>query len=193
MGTGVIIVPLEHSVAESENPDNFIELVYFRAETDTVLAKHLNNAPKNAKYTSKKIQNQMINMFGNKVRSEIINDILSAKFYPIIADELSDIFNKEQVSLSFRYVLDGTVKEVFADFVEVERITGKEIAVAIERSLAAWDIPLQYLRGQCYDGAPNMAGARLGCSAIIREKVPLAVYHHCAAHRLNLAIVSHAE
>ena len=94
---------------------------------------------------------------------------------------------------TFRYVLDGTVKEVFADFVEVERITGKEIAVAIERSLAAWDIPLQYLRGQCYDGAPNMAGARLGCSAIIREKVPLAVYHHCAAHRLNLAIVSHAE
>lgn len=35
-----------------------------------------------------------------------------------------------------------------------------------------------------------MAGARSGCSAIIREKVPLAVYHHCAAHRLNLAIVS---
>ena len=35
-----------------------------------------------------------------------------------------------------------------------------------------------------------MAGARSGCSATIREKVPLAVYHHCAAHRLNLAIVS---
>ena len=35
-----------------------------------------------------------------------------------------------------------------------------------------------------------MAGARSGCSAIIREKVPLAQYHHCAAHRLNLAIVS---
>ena len=82
------IVPLEHNVAESENPGNFIELVYFRAETDTVLAKHLNNAPKNPKYTSKTIQNQMINMVGNKIRSEIINDILSAKFYSIIADEL---------------------------------------------------------------------------------------------------------
>ena len=35
-----------------------------------------------------------------------------------------------------------------------------------------------------------MAGTRLGCSAIIRKKVPLAVYHHCAAHPLNLAIVS---
>ena len=46
------------------------------------------------------------------------------------------------------------------------------------------------MRGQCYDGAANMAGARSGCSAIIREKVPLAQYYHCAAHRLNLAIVS---
>ena len=116
------IVLLEHSVVESEN---HIELVYFRAETDTVLAKHLNNAPKNAKYTSKTIQNQMIYMVANKIRSEIINYILSAQFYSIIADELSDISNKEQVSLPFQYVLDGTVKEVFADFVEVERITGK--------------------------------------------------------------------
>ena len=162
----------------------------FRAETDPVLAKHLKNAPKNAKYTSKTIQNQMINIVGNQIRSEIINEVLSAKFYSIIADELSDISNKEQVSLSFRYVLDGTVKEVFADFVEVERITGKEIAGAIERSLATWGLPLLYLRGQCYDGASNMAGAWSGCSAIIREKVPLAVYHHCVAHRLNLAIVS---
>lgn len=49
---------------------------------------------------------------------------------------------------------------------------------------------LQYIRGQCYDGASSMAGARSGCSAIIKEKVPLVQYHHCAAHRLNLAIVS---
>ena len=94
------------------------------------------------------------------------------------------------MSLSFRYVLDGIVKEVFADFVEVERITGKEIASAIERSQATWGLPLQFRRGQCYDGASNMACACQGCSAIIHEKVPSAVYHHCAAHRLNLAIVS---
>ena len=170
---------------ESNNPGNFIELVHFRAETATVLARHLKNAPKNAKYMSKTIQNQMV---GNQIRSEIINEIRSAKFYSIIADELSDISNKEQVSLSFWYVLDGTVKEVFADFAEVERITGKEIAGAMERSLATWGLPLQFLRGQCNDGASNMASARLGCSAIIRKKV--LVYHHCAAHHLNLAIVS---
>ena len=175
---------------ESHNPGNFIELVCFRAETDPVLAKHLKNAPRNAKYTSKTTQNQMISIVGDHIRSELIQEIKSAKFYSLIADELSDISNKEQVSLSFRYVLEGSVKEVFADFIEVERITGKDIAHAIIQSLDKWDIPLQHLRGQCYDGASNMAGARSGCSAIIREKAPLAVYHHCAAHRLNLAVVS---
>ena len=33
------------------------------------------------------------------------------------------------------YVLDGSVKEVFADFIEVERITGRDIAHAIIQSL----------------------------------------------------------
>ena len=86
----------------SHNPGNFIELVRFRAETDPVLAKHLKNAPKNAKYTSKTIQNQMISIVGDHIRSEIIQEIKSAKFYSIIADEVSDVSNKEQVSLSFR-------------------------------------------------------------------------------------------
>ena len=72
----------------------------------------------------------------------------------------------------------------------MERITGKTLADAIIQCLATWGLPIQYLGGQCYDGASTMAGARSGCSAIIREVAPLAVYHHCAAHRLKLTIVS---
>ena len=47
---------------ESNNPGNFVELVKFRAETDDVLCTHLLNAPKNAQYTSKTIQNEMISV-----------------------------------------------------------------------------------------------------------------------------------
>ena len=146
------------------------------------MADHLKNAPKNARYTSKTIQNQRISIVGNHIRSEIIEEIQMAKYYSIIADELSDISNKEQLSISFQYVLDGMVREVFADFVEVERITGKTLADAIIQCLAMWGLRIQYFRGQCYDGASSMAGAQSGCSAIIQEVAPLAVYHHCAAH-----------
>ena len=68
-------------------------------------------------------------------------------FYSIIADKVSDISNKEQLSLSFRYVCDGSIKEVFGDFVKVERITGENIAEAILTSLGARDLPLQNHRG----------------------------------------------
>ena len=50
------------------------------------------------------------------------------------------------------------IKEVFVDFVEVERITGQALADAIVWSLTAWGLS-SHLRGQCYDGASNMSGA----------------------------------
>ena len=44
-------------------------------------------------------------------------------------------------------------------------------------------------RGQCYDGAGNMAGYKSGCSAYISDRYPLALYFHCSSHRLNLAVI----
>ena len=175
---------------DHENRGNFVEMVKFRAETDEALRKHLQNAPKNAQYTSKTIQNELIHVVGKYIQSEILHEIEVAKYYSVLADELSDVANKEQLSISFRYVYRGAVKEVFVDFVEVERITGKALAEAIIHSLTVWGLSLSHMRGQCFDGASNMAGARSGCSSIIRQVAPLAVYHHCAAHRLNLAVVS---
>ncbi len=49
-----------------------------------------------------------------------------AKFYSLIADEVTDVGNREQLSLSLRYILDEEVNEVFLDFVEVDRITGMQ-------------------------------------------------------------------
>ncbi|XP_066928330.1 52 kDa repressor of the inhibitor of the protein kinase-like [Clytia hemisphaerica] len=46
------------------------------------------------------------------------------------------------------------------------------------------------LRGQSFDGAGNMSGAKSGVSARIKSLYPLALYFHCASHRLNLAVAS---
>ena len=113
-----------------------------------------------------------------------------AKYYSVIADEVVDVSNKEQLSLTVRYVLDGTVKEMFVDFIEVERITGESLAMAILHWLHAQRLPASDMRGQCYDGASNMSGARSGCQAIVQQQAPKAMYFHCSAHRLNLAVVS---
>lgn len=44
------------------------------------------------------------------------------------------------------------------------------------------------MRGQGYDGSSNMAGKFKGVQASIKEKQSLALYIHCASHKLNLAI-----
>ncbi len=96
------------------------------------------------------------------------------------------ISNREQLSISFHYLRDD---KFFLTLVKLKE-SGKVIADIILKSLNAWGLPLQNMRGQCYNGASYMAGARSGYSAIIQEVAPLALYHHCAAHRLNLAILS---
>ena len=45
-------------------------------------------------------------------------------------------------------------------------------------------------RGQCFDGAGNMAGKCKGAAARISKDHPLAIYTHCASHRLNLCVVA---
>lgn len=43
---------------------------------------------------------------------------------------------------------------------------------------------------QGYDGASNMSGHIKGVQTIIRNKYPKALYVHCVAHTLNLAVSS---
>ncbi len=75
---------------EGSNEGNFIQLVRFRAETDTVLSGYLATAPKNARYTSKTIQNELLSVVGRCIRDDIIAEVKSAKYYSIIADETTD-------------------------------------------------------------------------------------------------------
>ena len=180
----------EDTEYEHSNPGNFIELVCFRAETDNILSEHLKNSLRNARYTPKTIQNELIEVVGKYICNEIIAEVKKSKCYTVVVDEVTDISNKEQLSISLRYVYYGTVKEVFIAFVSVERITGKNIAAAILNWIQTVGLSTSDMRGQCYDGASNMSRARSECSAVIQQQAPKAAYFHCAAHRLNLAVVS---
>ena len=174
----------------SLNQGNFIKLVHFRAETDHVLSSHLQNSPANARYTSKTIQNDLIEAIGKCIRKDIIEEVKRSKYYTVIADEVTDASNKEQLSIVLRYVQVDVIKEVFVGFIYVERVTGESLANAILKCLETAGLSPSDMRGQCYDGASNMSGARSGCRSIVQQQAPMAMYFHCAAHQLNLAVVS---
>jgi len=49
------------------------------------------------------------------------------------------------------------------------------------------NLTLSKVRGQCYDGAANMAGSKSGVATQIRSEEPRAVFTHCYGHALSLA------
>ncbi|XP_029346798.1 zinc finger MYM-type protein 1-like [Acyrthosiphon pisum] len=104
-------------------------------------------------------------------------------------DETTDISTSEQLTLCVRYIdEDGNLNEDFLKFIEVENLTGSHLSSAILNGLIECGLDCQYLIGQGYDGASNMSGKCRGVQSYVQTQYPKAVYVHCAAHSLNLAV-----
>lgn len=69
-----------------------------------------------------------------------------------------------------------------------DRTDASTVAKLILDMLVRFNIPVKNCRGQCYDGAANMAGRRAGVATKIKEVEPRALYIHCMGHSLNLAV-----
>ena len=122
----------DSTASNSDNTGNFVQLVQFRAENDDILRTYLETAPRNALYTSKTIQNEMISIIGSAIQDAVIEEIHAAMFFTILTDEVTDCANLEQVSIVIRYVdSEKRIGEEFLGFVTVERITGKALAAAL--------------------------------------------------------------
>ena len=59
---------------------------------------------------------------------------------------------------------------------------------ALLRCRSGWDLSYTDMHGQCYDGSTNMPGAKMDTNLLYRSMHQR--LHNCAAHRLNLAILS---
>ncbi|KAL5789875.1 hypothetical protein ACOSQ2_004763 [Xanthoceras sorbifolium] len=157
---------------ESKNRGNFIELLKILANYNDDIAKVvLENTPKTARYTSPKIQKEIVQILSNKVRMHIREEIGDAKFC-VLVDEARDVAKKEQMALVLRFVdKQGFIRERFLDIVHVKDTTAitlkKELCTIFSRH------------------ALNVQNIR----ALFLGECPYAYYIHCMAHRLQLALV----
>ena len=179
---------------DSLNKGNFLELLNWLAENFEEVGKVvLNNAPKNCKLTAPKIQRDIINCCAKETANLIMED-LGGECFAILADESSDVYQKEQLALCLRYVdKRGKVVERFLGVVHVENTTSLTLKVAIQSLLMDHSLSLSMVRGQGYDGASNMKGHANGLKKLIMDECPSAYYVHCFAHQLQLTLVSVAK
>lgn len=90
---------------------------------------------------------------------DLAAQIRKSTFYSIMGDECTDVSNKEQFALCFRWVDDDIcVHEDFFGLYQVPDITADTLVAAIKDTLIRINLSLKQCRGQCCDGASNMVG-----------------------------------
>ena len=145
----------------TQNHDNLWALLRFRVESgDTILREHLSTGAKHATYTYSTVQNQIIDILSNQIQQATLKKVKEAQWFTVIADKVTDLSNKELLSLNLRYVDHdtGLTWEDLMDFLECDiGITGCNLADKIATTLQGYGLDLTKLRGQAYDGTGNMA------------------------------------
>ena len=102
----ILLCGKTNQALRDEKQGNFKDLIEFRIDSgDVKLKEQIERADKNMTYLSKTNQNQLIGATSKFIRNAILTNINNgSRFYSIMADEATDISNKEQLSVIVRYV-----------------------------------------------------------------------------------------
>ena len=113
----------------------------------------------------------------------------SPAWYAIIADEATDVANREQLNLSIRWVsAEYEISEDPVGLYSLPNTKADTLYTVTTDILTRCSLSLSMCRGQAYDGASNMQGKRSGLATRIRGEVPAAIPVHCLGHCLNLCL-----
>jgi len=195
-------------VAETfENDGNFRALLRFRISAgDKVLDDHCLQSAKNARYTSPKIQNEILDVALQIVRARVVQQARQAVCWSLLADETMDHAKRELMVVVLRYVtasanakieiheqpvyLFDALRAVTSAVEETTsgevRLTGANIAALLKDRCQELGLDLSKCVGQGYDGASNLSSAAVGAAAEFQKGAPLATYYHCMMHTFNL-------
>ena len=126
---------------EYHNVGNFRALLYYRIwGGDKILEERFRNCPRNATYRSKTIYNELIECVDDHILNKIIHGIKSAKFFSILADEVSNVSAKEQMPIVLRFIdSEANIREEFVKFVYLDGTSGQQIPDGIKKKLGRWD------------------------------------------------------
>ena len=131
-------------------------------------------------YVLKTIQLKIV----NEVKDQSIGPL-----YGIMADEVTDISNKERLGLVLCYTIGNNIVERLYEYVDCKSITGESVFREIVSIFESAQLSVSDCRAQTYNDAGNMAGQQnRNIAARLKRLVPKAPYFHCASHHLNLAL-----
>ena len=127
---------------------------------DTLLEKHLQENPANAQYTSKFSTVSTIEAIDTWVERKLLESLKASPFISILADECQDISTQEEISICFRWIVNGCPEEHFMTILHVKSTDADTITKAITSYLQEKNLNCRKLVGQGYDAAATFSGCR---------------------------------
>jgi len=167
------------------------EIVNTFAKYELVLKEHFENGPRNAKYTSNRIQNELISSIHNVLIKKVKADLQNV-YVSILGDETSDVGHHEQLSIVIRYFDDQTNRpvETFLDLVRLVSVNAESIFTAMSHIIhSKFGIGWSSVIAVCFDGASTMSDNIGGVQRKFKVMNASILYVHYYAHCLNLSLV----
>ena len=87
---------------QDEFDSNFMQLLALRGIDDQIIKQIIEK--KTDKYTSPQIQNEILSIIALRILRDIGDSIRSTPYYSLMADEVTDSSNREQVVICLRWV-----------------------------------------------------------------------------------------
>lgn len=119
---------------------------------------------------------------------DIAAKMSNSGFFTLMADEETDISNKQQVAVCLSSTDENS--DVNEDFTALHFVNSiqADVLVSVLRDVSLqMNLSIKHCHGQCYDGAMNMADACNGIATQIAQEEPKAILMHCYGHAVKLA------
>ena len=187
----------ENETVGSRHNGNFLGCLEVIAQFDPFLSSHLgkyrNPGKGHVNYLSSTSINEFIDIMSQKVLKQIIEEILSAKYFSIIVDSTPDVTHLDQLCFVIRYINESEPVERLLKFIPIYSHKSEILEAIVVQTLEDLGIDILNCRGQSYDNASNMAGQYSGLQSRVKKINPLADFIPCSAHSLNLVGVNAVE
>ena len=146
-------------IAHSTNFTQLVDLVVSCGAKE--LQVFIENASRNAAYTSQGAVVDFIEALGKWVEELVLKRLQKASFYSIMADECTNVATVEELSVYCHWEENGIPVESFVELVPLHRADAETISAALVECLKGKNLQVGNIVGMGFDGAAMFPVRRL--------------------------------